>query len=49
MIYPSVAEYIVYALLIQNLNVQLEEIFAFVPSTVGLIIASEAIKDLTSK
>ena len=27
MIYPSVAEHIVYALLVQNVNVQLEEIF----------------------
>ena len=52
MIYPSVAEHIVYALLVQNVNVQLEENIpgsnAFVPSTVGLIIASEVVKDLTT-
>ena len=32
MIYPSVAEHIVYALLVQNVNVQLEEIFLEVTS-----------------
>ncbi len=51
MIYPSVAKHIVYALLVQNVNVQLKNIpgsNAFVPSTVGLIIASEVVKDLTT-
>lgn len=53
MIYPSVVVHIVYAHQEPKENVLPEEIFleatAFVPSTVGLIIASKVIKDLTSK
>ena len=52
MIYPSVAEYIVYALLIQTPKCTIRRDIpgsnAFVPSTVGLIIASEVVKDLTT-
>ena len=51
MIYPSVAEHIVYAHHGTKRKCTIRRDIpgnAFVPSTVGLIIASEVVKDLTT-